>query len=393
MVLEICFIPKDNWVNKNIFKNDSIPLIMADEMKRLCYVLPYHSDYSNISRSLRCYTEDGAGSMRGGKVIFSEKNADCADWLFVQLSTDNVDSFRTKIPRGRRILLLIETKDRVTYDLNYLEQFGTIISLYHLDGYSGKNIVTNPCWGWFVGTGFGMDNTGVPLFGKLSDVYGYPCSTKLKDISIVSSLVDAKGGHKKRINFLNALREHFKDKIDYYGRHFNPIKDKMDAVAPYKYTIVIENAVVLNYWTEKLVDAWIGWSLPVYCGDPGIMDKVPDRDGLVIIDIDDIPSSLKIIENLLDSDSYESRLGAIKKCRDWAISMSNPYERVCEIIESAGEDVISALKLDEYDLVLKPRIKQQENINFYIFKCIKLLIGENLASLLYDSYKKYKLLR
>jgi hypothetical protein len=233
-----------------------------------------------------------------------------------------------------------------TYDLRYVSQFGVLVSPYRIDGYQGRIIYSNPCLGWFVGTGIGGEGINRALFGKLPDVENYPIPDKNKSISIVSSLKKKKPGHRRRVAFISELMSRYGDGIDYYGAGFAPVPDKLDAIAPYKYHIAIENCNLNNYWTEKLTDAWIGWSLPIYCGDPSILRQVPDPMGIEVIDIGDPMSAMRHIDYILSEDIYSSRLGSIAACRKWAIKKSNMLEMVCGIIESSDPVVLEKPKLD-----------------------------------------------
>jgi hypothetical protein len=198
--------------------------------------------------------------------------------------------------------------------------------------------IENTHLGWFAGRGIGHGGSEA-FFFKLSDVLDFPLSKKKRKISVISSLKKKFIGHQKRLLFLKALMERFGDTIDYYGREFAPVKDKLDAIAPYEYHITIENTILKNYWTEKLTDAWIGWSLPIYSGDPAIQSKVPNSLGIEIIDVNDIAASLQKIDNIINSNDYADRIEAIKSCREWAVRELNPFEKMAQIITSADRDI------------------------------------------------------
>ena len=61
-------------------------------------------------------------------------------------------------------------------------------------------------------------------------------------------------------------------KVDSGGRHLNniggPVKDKLQFIKDYKFTIAFENSSVPGYTTEKLLEPIIAGSLPVYYGNP-----------------------------------------------------------------------------------------------------------------------------
>jgi hypothetical protein len=311
-------------------------------LPQTCYAVPNDADdwreeYAN------CHTEDGMGSMRNGEIVFSPRCQEGrgADWLFV-MDLPAWD-FVTFVPRERRILFLSEPPMIRKYDITYLEQFGVVVSPYPIDGYGGRLFLGNPCLGWFAGLGTNRGSAS-QVFKKLSDVENF-AAHKTREISIISSLKKKQKGHQRRVVFMNALMEHYGNKMDYYGRDFAFVDDKIHAIAPYKYHIAVENCCLENYWTEKLADAWIGWSLPIYCGDPAIARKIPDPKGVEVIDVEDIPGALRKIDGLLRDDVYPGRLSAIEKCRKWAIKESNRFEKVCAIIESTDESVTAIPKL------------------------------------------------
>jgi len=288
--------------------------------------------------------------MRGGDITFhSGRTPDAqTDWIFV--ADKPYGTFQTSVPKERRVLVLSEPPSIRPYTRAYLEQFGTAISPYPLDGYDGRVILHHPCIGWLAGNGVGGNEGSPPVFRNIEDVRAFRCE-KTKLLSIISSLKIFCVGHKQRVTFLEALRQHFGSRAEYFGREFSPVDDKLDAIASYTYHIAIENCALENYWTEKLTDAWIGWSLPIYYGDPAILAQVPDPRGLECIDISDIPSALDTIERILKDDDYASRYEAIAKCRDWAIQESNLLEYACSLISEAEQSVLDARPLAEAETV------------------------------------------
>ena len=71
--------------------------------------------------------------------------------------------------------------------------------------------------------------------------------------------------------------------IDAFGRGIRELADKRDAIAPYRFSIAMENAAEDWYFTEKLVDCLLMETVPIYFGCPGIGDRF-DRRGLIAFD-------------------------------------------------------------------------------------------------------------
>ena len=102
----------------------------------------------------------------------------------------------------------------------------------------------------------------------------------------------------------------------YIGHGFNDIPDKWEAIAPYKYHIVLENTVQPDCWSEKLADSFLGFSLPIYHGCPNIHDYF-NKDSLFLIDIDDINATVELLQYLIDHDEiFEKRKHMINISRE-----------------------------------------------------------------------------
>lgn len=311
------------------------------------------------------YPEDGEGAMRGGRILLTSRPGDWAraDWLLVIHSP--WACLWTNIPRERRILILTEPPGVTVYPPWYLEQFGAVASPYPIPGYGGRLVLGNSCIGWFAGV----------RFRSSRDVLAYPPPRKPRTLSMVTSLKGRLPYRKKRLALMRAAKRAFGDAFDTFGAGFAPVEDKLDAIAPYKYHLAVENSRLPNYWTEKLADPWIGWALPIYCGDPTILDQVPDPRGLELIDAADIPGSIERIRGILETDPYESRLEAISKCRRWAIQRANPYERACEIVETAPASTQAAPRLQRPEL-LRVLLKDRKGL---AYRALRVSLGQRAA--------------
>jgi len=89
---------------------------------------------------------------------------------------------------------------------------------------------------------------------------------KTKDVSIIASSKSMTNGHKFRYKVINE----FKDKLDVYGRGWNPIEHKVEGLVPYKFSVVIENCKREGWFTEKLIDCFATGTIPIYWGAPDI---------------------------------------------------------------------------------------------------------------------------
>ena len=108
-------------------------------------------------------------------------------------------------------------------------------------------------------------------------------------------------------SFGNKNYQQFKDtnKIDFYGSGCdNPIDFKVDGLKNYRFSIVIENSIESDYFTEKLLDCFLTGTIPIYWGTKNI-ENYFDINGVIFINDESDLSS--IINNLTD-ELYNSKL-------------------------------------------------------------------------------------
>ena len=133
--------------------------------------------------------------------------------------------------------------------------------------------------------------------------------------------------------FAKALKKTFKNKIDIFGIGFNTVEDKWDAIAPYKYHVAIENSSIHDYWTEKLADAFLGGSYPIYSGCKNIYDYFP-QNSLSLFDVYDINRSINQIKDLLKMHVYEENKAEINHAKMLVLDQYNVFPMIASFISS-----------------------------------------------------------
>ena len=139
--------------------------------------------------------------------------------------------------------------------------------------------------------------------------------------------------HKARLDFVQALKARMGDDIILFGRGFHDLRDKAEAMAPYRYHLAIENHIQSGHHTEKLTDCFLAECLPFYFGDPDY-DKVYPKQAVIPIDITDLDGAERIIRETIAANAWERRLPAIRKAKRRALSLANP---VAQAANWAGE--------------------------------------------------------
>lgn len=143
-----------------------------------------------------------------------------------------------------------------------------------------------------------------------------PVPKKTRKLSFITTNKKSFAGHKDRIKFLEKIRKELN--FDLFGYGFNPIKDKWDGLVPYKYSLAVENFCGPYYWSEKLSDCFLAWTMPIYYGCTNINDYFP-KDSLIRIDINN-PHVIDQIKEIIESDLWIKKRKAIEKARNLVLN-------------------------------------------------------------------------
>ena len=92
---------------------------------------------------------------------------------------------------------------------------------------------------------------------------------KTKFCSIIASSKADTEGHKLRHKIIERHKE-----IDVFGNGYNFIENKVDGLRDYKFSIVVENSMQDDYFTEKIIDSIMCGCVPIYWGTKNINDYV-----------------------------------------------------------------------------------------------------------------------
>lgn len=133
---------------------------------------------------------------------------------------------------------------------------------------------------------------------------------KVEKISFITSDKNFTPGHSLRMQVVDSLKSGT-NKFDLYGRGFNPIDKKERGLNEYKFSIVIENEFMKNWFTEKIVDCFRTKTIPIYKGCPNIGDFYNDKGIIKFDNLDELSSILKKI-----NDDAESVYASMKESID-----------------------------------------------------------------------------
>ncbi|NBW14288.1 MAG: hypothetical protein EBR82_40455 [Caulobacteraceae bacterium] len=129
---------------------------------------------------------------------------------------------------------------------------------------------------------------------------------KTKDLSMIFSHKQWNSFHRTR----HSIYEKYKNSnlIDFYGSGSNKsIEYKIEGLKNYRFSLVIENSIEKDYFTEKILDCLLTATIPIYCGTTNI-SRYFNTDGIIIFNTIE---ELDKILNELNLDIYKSKIDAV----------------------------------------------------------------------------------
>lgn len=269
--------------------------------------------------------------------FYINEDIDEADFWFVYGKGRCKDEF-CHVSRQNLIFGSGEPDSVYRYADKFIKQFNTVFAASQAIKHPRK-IISQPALAWYIGVSFKSDNhstVGQRVIMPNSD-YDYfkqhqPLEKK-KLMSVMCSNLRITKGHQERVEFVEKLKAKYGDKIDVYGRGFNPIDDKWDALRDYKYHIAIENTRCEHYWSEKFADAILGGCYPIYYGCPN-MDVYFPEGSYTPIDLHDFDQATAIIDNVIEQDLINKNREKLIEARDLILDKYNIFNVVADICDS-----------------------------------------------------------
>jgi hypothetical protein len=283
-----------------------------------------------------------------GDCIFLSPDAPGADepdyWLvYEELGAAE----EARVAPGRVVFVTGEPEAKRYYAPEFLAQFGLVVTSQAR--IQGANVVhTQPALPWHVGVRRHTRGRGDPL-GRDFATLGYDelrtaDPDKPRELSLVCSAKRDVEGQRRRLAFAERLQEHFGARLDWFGRGTRPIEDKWDAVAPYRFHVVLENTVEADYWSEKLADAYLGLAFPLYWGCANLEDYF-DADSFVALDLERPEDAIAAIERALAEGVTPVRAAAVARARDAVLDRYNLFPAIAGLLDECPDGPPHRVKL------------------------------------------------
>lgn len=263
-------------------------------------------------------TPDQRGIWDG--IQFTVDPVDECDFI-IMLNNNMGKEVRVKCPKGNVWALMQEpyVKGFTDWMVEGHECFSKVYT-HHVPSDDSKYMISHPAIPWYINCSF-------------DQLLAIDIPAKSKTISwVIGNAMDIPG-HLKRNFFLKFVQRNRPPDIDLYGRAVQYIDDKWDGLASYKYSLAIENSNGPDYWTEKLADCFLTWTVPLYYGCTNLEKYFP-RDSFISIDIKNPEAGMAQIKKVLETDDWKKRIPALTESRRLVLHEYQLFPHISKLIKS-----------------------------------------------------------
>ena len=257
---------------------------------------------------------------------------------YILTSSNKISEDLQKFAIHKRIYLCLENPSIWHPSSEFLEKFGLILTpfsdVYQKLALSSTVISSFPCVPWFYDIDFstksGLQHVPLKSNSELFTLENHKPPIKKKLVSIILSSKSSGKGYQWRSKIASCLKERLGDMIDIYGFGHQPLANKKDGIDPYLTTIVFENESHPFYITEKIADAFLGWSTPIYCGSESISKILPNYKWLIPFGCDVLEARELIIKYIKEISMHSKTLTLE---REIVMKRLNLFEEIPRVLE------------------------------------------------------------
>lgn len=146
-------------------------------------------------------------------------------------------------------------------------------------------------------------------------------------VSLIASAKRDLEGHRLRHAIVDWARAQGQP-LEAVGGGYRPFGDKSEGLAPYRFSVVIENVREQNYFSEKLIDAILCEAVPIYWGCPNIGDFL-DTSAMIVCETE---AELRAAVAAATPERYAQMLPSLRGLKDRADYWGRTFERAAEAV-------------------------------------------------------------
>ena len=233
-------------------------------------------------------------------------------------------------------MFTLEPPELKNYHPGFLAQFDAVYTSHRHIKHANP-VLSQQGHAWIVGE---KSDGRVRSTSASNNVWTYDQFVKLdfpekpECISAVTSSMIKVRGHIKRQEFLQKIKDAV-PQLHFYGRGHTPVSDKLDAILPFRFHLVLENSTLPHYWTEKIADSYLGYAYPIYWGASDIGSYFP-KDSYLQIDIHQPEKAIAEIRAMIAEPLSDRRRRAMLEARELILNKYNTFETIASACDAIG---------------------------------------------------------
>ncbi|ASM73186.1 MULTISPECIES: hypothetical protein [Roseobacteraceae] len=147
--------------------------------------------------------------------------------------------------------------------------------------------------------------------------------SKTDNVSLIASNRRDLEGHKLRHAVAEAATG-----VALMGRGYAPFEHKHEGLAPFRFSVVIENVRAGGYFSEKLVDALLCETVPIYWGAPDVTEYFNADAMIICTSKDEILAAIA----RADAELYDAMRPALLRAKVQAVGWSDYEHSAAEML-------------------------------------------------------------
>jgi len=249
---------------------------------------------------------------------------------------NGVNNSRYRIEKQNTYGIIIEPYWSNSFDKNMLTYCKKIVT-YQTDKYEAGRTIFSPLIGTHRLYNYGSDGEPIPVPNTTRNIL-----TKKFEKNKTLSIIVANHGFDTRsyVNYnhrQNLVTQLMNSDLEFdmygFGWHIHdkrfkgPLINKINGIANYKYTIALENSPVRGEITEKIIDAILCDTIPIYNGTKDIEEFYPNSCEYLEYDGNEINRIREIINSNKTVDDY-----SFEEARNRYFNVYNPIKIILDDI-------------------------------------------------------------
>ena len=239
--------------------------------------------------------------------------------------------YNLKVCEGMLFFLAAEPPVVKVYSRQFMQQFDAVVTSHtntkHPNVYLEQQSLL-----WFFGLELDFKNENFDVNYNFAEIEALK-PEKCKIISAWGTKRNFLPGHIERYKFIETLQKRYGSAIEVFGNGFNSLSDKAPGLLPFKFSICMENCCINDYWSEKLADCFLGYSIPLYYGCKNI-DNYFSPKSYIAIDLRNKKETFRKIDDILhNADTiYEQMFPYLLESRNKLLYEYNIFPHVLNLM-------------------------------------------------------------